>query len=140
MKKRLYALVFALALLPISIFAQTTTKVTETENGRTYTYLDDGDGRLYIYVAVSGSITTNSGNVSYNFYFTNAALKNWLRQNKNGNQAKFYKEDLDAIEELTIPSLTINNYKGIEYFRNLKTLTTTTTTTGTSSSPVTMNV
>lgn len=127
MKRRLYALLFGLSLLPMSITAQTT-KVIETENGKTYTYLDDGDGRLYIHVAQSGNISTTEGTVPANFYFKNDNLKKWLRSNKNGGQNKFYKEDLDAIEDLTIPSLEINTYQGIEYFRNLKTLTTTNST------------
>lgn len=123
MKRRLYSLLFALALLPTSIFAQT--QVTDPESG--LKYLDDGDGKLYVNIS--------DGNTTY---FTNTYLKTNLRMNLNGGNAnvKLYKEKMDSYTELDLTSTnstenSVVSYKGIEYFRNLKTLTVTNSYTGT---------
>lgn len=128
MKKRLFTLALVLALLPTSIFAQT--QVTDPESG--LKYLDDGDGKLYVDIS--------NGNTTY---FTNTYLKTNLRMNLNGGDTnvKLYKEKMDSYTELDLTSANstengVANYKGIEYFRNLKTLTVTNSYTGT----VTMDV
>lgn len=128
MKKRLFTLALVLALLPTSIFAQT--QVTDPESG--LKYLDDGDGKLYVDIS--------DGNTTY---FTNKNLKTNLRMNLNGGDTnvKLYKEKMDSYTELDLTSTNttynqVTSYKGIEYFRNLKTLTVTNSATGT----VTMDV
>lgn len=128
MKKRFYALALLLALLPMSIIAQTT--VTDPESG--LQYLDDGDGKLYVNIS--------DGNTTY---FKNTYLKTNLRMNLNGGNTnvKLYKEKMDSYTELDLTSTTnthnqVTDYTGIAYFRNLKTLTVTNSATGT----VTMDV
>lgn len=114
MKKRLYASALLLAVLPTSIFAQT----------------EVVDGLPYLKDATGYYITLNDGT-----YISNSNLRNQIMTlNPKGNtQTKFYKADLDNFTgELTIPPANVsNNYKGIEYFRNLKTLTVTNSYTGT---------
>lgn len=118
MKKRLFTLALVLALLPTSIFAQT----------------EVVDGLPYLKDATGYYITLDDGT-----YISNYNLRNQIKTlNPKGNtQTKFYKADLDNFTgELTIPTDNVANYKGIEYFRNLKTLTVTNSYTGT----VTMDV
>lgn len=113
MKKRLYASALLLAVLPTSIFAQT----------------EVVDGLPYLKDATGYYITLDDGT-----YISNSNLRNQIMTlNPKGNtQTKFYKADLDNFTgELTIPPADVsNNYKGIEYFRNLKTLTVTNSYTG----------
>lgn len=121
MKKRLFTLALLLALLPVGMVAQT----TETVDGLPY-LKETGTGKYYINI----SSTTST-------YVTNANLRTQLRNlNPNSNKNIFYKDALDGFTELTIPSASINDYKGIKYFRNVKTLTVTNSATGT----VTMDV
>ena len=94
MKRRLYSLLFALALLPACIAAQTTVRVVDA--GRTY--LDDGDGKG-LYINLTSSVSTTDGTFAppIKCPWINNALKNKY----NGGKEKFYKKDMDAITSLS---------------------------------------
>lgn len=119
MKKKLLFLL--LMLMPMSMMAQTKA-IVETIDG--LEYLNDQDGKgPYIWVAGSGNITTEDGRVfPHNHFFPQSNMRSGYRQEMNGNQSKWYKDDLDAIEEITVTRNLITDYQGIEYFRNLKSL------------------
>ena len=122
MKKRLLLIAIVAMLLPMSMMAQA--KVTDPDTG--LEYLDDGDGRWYI--------TANNST-----YFGNTNLRPFWRRAFNNDGTKFYKEDLEKVTEIGIgpysygnnktttapngTSTTTMNFKGIEYFTNLESLT-----------------
>ena len=116
MKKRLLLIAIVAMLLPMSMMAQT--KVTDPETG--LVYLDDGDGKLYI-------------NASVTEYFADQDLRPFWRKAFNNNLQKFYKTDLEMVTEIGLSHNGQNapngnasramNFKGIEYFTNLETLT-----------------
>ena len=118
MRKLSFILICLSALLPMSMMAQTL--VVDSESG--LEYLDGGDGRLYIYVGKE-ALTTINGTLSNNYFVSDDGLRvNW-RNNANGGDAKWYKTDLDAITNFNYGNDLPTTYKGIEYFRNLKSLT-----------------
>jgi hypothetical protein len=117
MKKKLLFLL--LMLMPMSVMATVVVTIDGLE------YLDDQDGKgPYIWVAGSGNITTEDGRVfAHTHFIPGPGMRGNFRGKWNNNNPKWYKTDLDAIEELD-PSgwKNFDDYQGIEYFRNLKKL------------------
>lgn len=108
--------------------AVTPTLVTDPESG--LEYLRDGeDGELYIYVGgnAMSSLPTINGVSSHKYFIPDDNLRPALRKAFNNDIAKFYKSDLDAKTVIGGSDTTLRdqvaNYKGLEYFRNLTTLT-----------------
>lgn len=123
MKKGLLLIAIVAMLLPMSMMAQTTL-VLDKESG--LEYLDDGDGRLYIDVG-STAITTIKGTPSNQYFVSDGGLRSNWRQNipdeRLKNKAKWYKEYLDEIKTFDKANNGPTTFKGIEYFRNLESLT-----------------
>ncbi|MBR6456803.1 MAG: hypothetical protein IKS72_07760, partial [Prevotella sp.] len=110
-------------LLPMGMTAQT--KVTDPLTG--LEYLDDGDGKGW-YIRADQTA-----------YFADTDLRPFWRRAFNNNQNKFYKTDLEKVEEIGIGPYSYGtssttsapngnsgrnmNFKGIEYFTKLKSLT-----------------
>ena len=117
MKKKLLFLL--LMLMPMSVMATVVVTIDGLE------YLDDQDGKgPYIWVAGSGNITTEDGReFAHTHFIPGPGMRGNFRGKWNNNNPKWYKTDLDAIEELD-PSgwKNFDDYQGIEYFRNLKKL------------------
>ena len=123
----LLALIVAFSALRLQAQTATTTLVTDPESG--LEYLDDGDGKLYIYVGgnAMSSLPTINGVSSHKYFIPDDNLRPALRDAFNSSNAKFYKSALDAVTVIGGSSTTlrnqVENYKGLEYFRNLTTLT-----------------
>lgn len=106
--------------------ARAQTVVTDTDSG--LKYIDDGDGRLYIWVGGSAlpGLSEIDGVSSHKYFIPDDNLRPGLRQAFNGNENKFYKTALDAVTEIGGTDASLRNqatsYKGLEYFRNLTTL------------------
>lgn len=124
----LLALIVAFSASRVQAQTATTTLVTDPESG--LEYLRDGeDGELYIYVGgdAMSSLPTINGVSSHKYFIPDDNLRPALRKAFNSDIAKFYKSDLDAVTVIGGSDTTlrnqVENYKGLEYFRNLTTLT-----------------
>ncbi|MBO6217636.1 MAG: hypothetical protein J6N73_08315 [Prevotella sp.] len=126
----LLALIVAFSASRVQAQTQTVTPtlVIDPESG--LEYLRDGeDGELYIYVGGNAmtELPTINGISSHTYFISDPALRPALRGAFNSNNGKFYKSALDAVTEIGGSSTTlrdqVENYKGLEYFRNLTTLT-----------------
>ena len=128
----LLALIVAFSASRVQAQTATTTLVTDPESG--LEYLDDGDGKLYIYVgsgpiSVDGSTQINGTNSNAYFVSDGGLRQNWRdglaiggeTGDKKG-EGKWYKTALDAVTSITIGNNYPATYKGVEYFRNLETL------------------
>ena len=124
----LLALIVAFSASRLQAQTATPTLVTDPESG--LEYLRDGeDGELYIYVGgnAMSSLPTINGVSSHKYFIPDDNLRPALRDAFNSSNVKFYKSALDAVTEIGGSSTTlrnqVENYKGLEYFRNLTTLT-----------------
>lgn len=127
MKKRHLLLAIAAMLLPMSMVAQT--YHFKTVDGLEYIHKEgdpeDGD-HLFIWVGGSNfSDQVDGTTVGASRYFANGTLRSMWRQsfNPKSDKTKFYKSDLDGISTINSTWPGISDYKGVEYFRGLKSLT-----------------
>ena len=139
MKKRHLLLAIAAMLLPMSMMAQT--YHWHEVDGLRYIYQegDDTNDPTKLFIIVNGSLTVDGTNVSNTYFVPDGGLRAAWRY-KGDNEAtcikkvdgttplgsdRWYKNDMDAITEFlgTWGNNGPENYQGIEYFRNITSLT-----------------
>lgn len=124
MKKQIL-LTIAAMLLPMSMMAQGYHFVNHA-NGLEYILADgdpEDDDHLFIWVGGSKMTELVDGEtVMEDRYFFQQDLRPALRRAYNSDQGKFYKSALDAIKSVTTTVNNPDNYKGIEYFTALESL------------------
>lgn len=125
MKKQIL-LTIAAMLLPMGMMAQGYHYVNHA-NGLEYICKDgdlEDDDHLFIYVGGDDwTIQIDGEFVSKSRYFFEPNIRPGWRRKYNDDKPLFYKKDLDALTIITETRNTCDNYKGVEYFTNLESLT-----------------
>lgn len=139
MKKSLLLLTIAAMLLPMSMMAQTYRFTTV--DGLKYIY-EDGDDptdNTKLFIIVNGSLTVDGENVSNRYFVPADGVRAAWRHKPGENEGtcirkidgtplgsdRWYKSDMDAITEFlgTWGNNGPTSFQGIEYFRNITSIT-----------------
>ena len=88
-------------------------------------YLDDGDGKKYIWVGDSNLPISGGGTIAPDYFIRDPELRQNLRSSYNGGNAKLYKTSLDTKTNINCSSYNnVATYYGIQYFQGMTTFRT----------------
>lgn len=112
-------------LLPMGMMAQGYHFVNHA-NGLEYICKDgdtEDDDHLFIWVGSDDmTVLVDGQSVSSGRYIEQSSLRPQLRRDYNEDQGEFYKSRLESIKTIASVYNSPNTFKGIEYFRNLESL------------------
>ncbi|MBQ4483620.1 MAG: leucine-rich repeat domain-containing protein [Prevotella sp.] len=123
MKKQIL-LTIAAMLLPMSMMAQGYHFVMQ--DGLEYICKDgdeEDDDHLFIWVGSNAmTVLVDGQSVSSGRYIEHSSLRPQLRRDYNSDQGEFYKSTLESIKTIASTYKSPNTFNGIQYFRNLESL------------------
>lgn len=130
MKKKILFLL--LMLMPMSMMAQTYHSIEK--DGLLYLYQDGDDPNddSKLFIIVNGSLTADGVQYANTYFVPDGGVRSNWRNATTGIKKvdgtalgtdRWYKSDMDAIQTFNWGNNGPETFKGIEYFRNLETLT-----------------